>query len=52
MRGKTGLQIDSSEGAELGLEAVDLPRGKVEHALVIGVVHEVLNGFERKRMRN
>jgi len=43
---QTGLQLDSTVGGDLGLEAGDLSLGEVVHARVIGVVHVVVDGID------
>ena len=50
--GEKSLQIDLPVGSELGLEAGGLSRGEFGHALVVGVVHVVIDGLKRNGMRN
>ena len=47
-----GLHTDSPESPDLGSEASALSRSESDPALVVGVVHMVSNGWERKRVSN
>lgn len=48
MSGTNGLQLDSTVGGYLGLEAGDLSLGEIVHARVIGVVHVVADGIKTR----